>query len=1532
MMKRNSILLKSQEKREKSYHFQLKRCILRIMVSLLFTVLFLSETNAQITVFSADKDKYQAELIAFMQDVDKKSEKDKSKAFIESFPIEWNDPKYTQTHRDWMYKLSNLMLNNKFRPYPQFEAYLDVMAVIAEKSKDLNSFIAWSKTVEKILEKRNSSRKFLDFMDFSMRLYTDNYIYFSSRTNQWKSSNSNFYFEFIDEKEPVLHFPSLTLICYNHNDSSVIYNTSGKYFPFDEKWQGKGGKIDWQRAGFSPDLVYAEIDNYNINLKYAHFTIDTVKFYHKEYFDIPMYGSLSEKVLASQTPEKASYPYFVSFESSYYIENIFKDIDYEGGFTLQGSKFRGSGNDKKKAALMFKREGEVFVKTTANTFIIRKDRILSDRASVAIYWESDSIYHVGLQMKYLNDERTLSLIRLKEGLTQSPFMDTYHKVDMYVEVMSWRMNEPKIDFTMIKGPGNLGQALFESANYYSSMRFDELQGIDMIHPLVFIRNSTRENKSRMLSIQDLMRTMRTDRMNAENQVIRLAKMGFLLYDIENEQVYVKDKVFDYLNAKAGQVDYDVIQFHSQITAQDNATLNLLNFDLKLRGISRVALSDSQRVFIYPTEQEITLKENRDFSFSGRVHAGRFDFHGSNFDFYYDQFKIEMPIIDSMTFKVRSKQPNEYGYFPLVKVKNVIEDLRGNLLIDHPNNKSGLKPFQSYSIFNCFNDPFVYYDSKKILGGAYERDKFYYHMKPFTIDSLNTFEADALKFEGYLNSGGIFPDIEKDIGVMDDYSLGFKTRTPVEGLPMYGGKATFKNNITLSNNGLRGDGVMEFLHSTTESDDFIFYPDRTTTIAKNYQLKEMKGELPNVEAQNVEQVFDPEKSALIIRQTKEPIVMYREEDDSYFEGELMYSTLGLEGDGRMNIKDADIDSRHFIFKDRIFDCDTADFKMKTLDDANLAFETKNYKAHVDYDERKADFKSNGGTSLVNFPLNQYICYMDRFEWYMDKEEIALANELDKQPEGMDNMDLKEIAELDLSGSEFISVHPAQDSLRFFSSQAKYSLKDNIIYATDVKIIKVADAAIYPGDREVTILKKAEMLPLKDAQILANTVTKYHILNKANVNILGRLDYRGNAYYEYVDEMESMQEIFFDEIKVDSSLQTVASGRVADTASFTLSPYFDYAGNVKLQASKEFLYFKGMTRIKHDCFAKDSVRNAWVRFETEINPKDIYIPIGEEIENHDFKKVYAGIYVANDSLQVYSAFLRTWHKYSDTEIISASGFLTYDKESHEYRISTKEKLKQLNLPDKYLSLSVLKCMTRGEGQLSLGANLGQVEMTAFGRVDHHIIPDSTDIRMLMFLDFFFKKECLEMLADDIASYGDLEPVSLTGEIYTKSLGLIFGMEEADKIITELNLYGELEKIPKELQHTMTIADVELTWNSKTKSYITMGKIGIGAIGDKQLNRYVNGAIEIQRHRSGDRFTIYLELSSSHYYYFSYRRGLMEAYSSKDVFNKLITDTDADARRMKVGSGEQSYAYYISTKRRVESFLKKLRNAEMEEEEVE
>ena len=61
-------------------------------------------------------------------------------------------------------------------------------------------------------------------------------------------------------------------------------------------------------------------------------------------------------------------------------------------------------------------------------------------------------------------------------------------------------------------------------------------------------------------------------------------------------------------------------------------------------------------------------------------------------------------------------------------------------------------------------------------------------------------------------------------MMDDYSLGFERETPVEGFPLYGGNAKYNNKIYLSNEGLKGDGVLEYLTSNTTSNEIYFFPD------------------------------------------------------------------------------------------------------------------------------------------------------------------------------------------------------------------------------------------------------------------------------------------------------------------------------------------------------------------------------------------------------------------------------------------------------------------------------------------------------------------------------------------------------------------------------------------------------------------------------------------------------------------------------------------------------------------------------------
>ena len=354
----------------------------------------------------------------------------------------------------------------------------------------------------------------------------------------------------------------------------------------------------------------------------------------------------------------------------------------------------------------------------------------------------------------------------------------------------------------------------------------------------------------------------------------------------------------------------------------------------------------------------------------------------------------------------------------------------------------------------------------------------------------------------------------------------------------------------------------------------------TSKTKEFIVKEVTGSnsIPPVEAQNVKQEWLPYQDQLTTTTTDQAATIY--DKNTKFNGSLVTKPNELNGSGELDFRNAYMTSNLFKFKNRFFDTDTCDFNLKTVESNELALETKNYKGHVDFDKRIGEFKSNGGTSLVNFPINEYICYMDQFDWHMDKDEIDLKNNEVNSAE-VNKMEIKQLADIELAGSEFISIHPGQDSLRFKSSRATYKLNEKIIRAEEVLYIKVADATIFPGDRKVTILRKAEIVPLENAQILANNTTKYHTINNANVNIFGRKSYQANGYYDYIDEMENVQRIFFDKIAVDSAIQTYGQAYISDSINFSLSPFFDYYGNVSLKAPLELLTFKGGTRIKHNC---------------------------------------------------------------------------------------------------------------------------------------------------------------------------------------------------------------------------------------------------------------------------------------------------------------------------------------------------------------
>lgn len=1480
----------------------------------LFGLIFISQNLFAQTLknFTADPVKFTTEMQNFLQETDKKE----GEKIMEAFLPLWKSGRFDAEQQQAIYRTANAMLRKRMKALPDFRNYMLALTSFGNSQQTNQSFNSWQVSLDKLL--LSPTRYFTNFIVTCNNLFRDNSLYVSASTN-WHCDISTYTFDF--DSLPKVVFGKMTLVCLTKGDSSVIRETQGVLYPTRQLFYGSGGKVNWSRGGWDESLVRAELSDYHIDVTGSDFSADSVVFYNSTYFKSPLSGRYFDKVLANISVDNASYPRFVSYLTSLEIKNIVPDINYKGGFSMVGNKMIGSGNAEQNAQLILYRNKKEFCIARAQGFSIRKDRITSDNASVSFYYENDSIFHPGVSFKYIVSDREVSLIRGEEGKSQSPYFDSYHQVDMYFDGLYWKIDNPIIDLKMISGAGE-SKATFESSNYFRKQKFLRMQGLSDSHPLFRVKQFAEVHATKEIYTEDIAKDMKLPVSEVRDMMINLSNSGFVSYNSQEDKSTVKDRLYYYLLANTGKTDYDVLQFESIINALPNASINLLNFDITLRGLAPIIMSDSQNVVIYPKDQEVKLKKNRDFTFAGRVHAGRFDFYGKVFSFDYQNFKINLDNVDSLRLKVESENPSEvdqYGRRKQVAVRSVLENITGDLLIDFQGNKSGLKDYPNYPIFNSKKDSYVYYDRSYIQEGVYNRSEFFFHLDPFTIDSLDNFSRAGLQFEGEFVSAGIFPDFRDILRLQPDLSLGLVRNTETAGWPAYGGKGKFTNIVKLSNEGLHGDGSVDYLTSVSTSSDFVFLPDSMNSNVNSFKnRKEIYKNVafPAVTAGDVYVHWEPKKDVMYIYKKSADMDMF--ETQAQLNGNLQLKPDGMTGDGIMTFAASELESKRFNYKLNEFASDTADFRLTSDNTAALAFSTKNVKASIDFTKRVGDFKSNGGGSYVSFPLNEYICYIDQFKWFMDQKEIEMSSSNQSVEEDSLNTGLS------LTGSEFISVESHQDSLRFKAPLARYSLKDYLIKAEKVALIRTADASVIPDSGKVVVERYAKMRTLKDARIVANTTTKYHTIYNANVDVLGRKKYTGSGDYDYLDENKIKHHFHFDQISVDTTYQTVADGQLSDTVGFPLSPQFLFKGNVHLTASKEYLNFAGYTKPNIQC---EKIGRNWIRFAGDINPSNVSIPVSSPVTDAG-TKLASAIAQTSDSTGIYAAFLMPKQRAGDLEIISADGLLFFDKVTKEYKITTKEKLDKPGSKGNYLSLDDTKCLVFGEGNINFGSDFGQLGFTAVGNVVNNLNNDSTRFDILAALDFFFSEDALKVMTEQITSNTSLAATQDLGRTtYEHGLAELAGKERADKFIAELNLYGNFKKIPEELRHTLFISELKMVWNNTSKTFRSVGPIGISNVDKTSINRRVNGYIEIVHKRSGDALNIYLEPENGQWFFFNYSRGLIQAISSYSTFNEAINKVKPEKRVNKM-KGKLDIEYILSTDRAVKNFLKKMNPPPMEE----
>lgn len=1436
------------------------------------------------------------------------------KAFEKSFESFWYSGDISDAQRDTIYGFSVQMMKRRFLTYPTFYQYLEILPVL---TRNATLFADWHRSAQDVFqeEKNNLAANYIS----SSYQFIIKGVLFEEGSINWAVEKDTF--QFVTGKNPFFRVDDVNLIGYSQTDTSRLLNTSGRFFLNDRFWEGSGGVVTWQRAGFDSIQMNAQIRNYVVDLTKSYYDADSVTFSDTRIFDQPISGKLRDGYVYVFDSTDVWYPRFVS-KKFFELDKLIDNVILKGYLSYRGDRIMIAGKLPRKAAASLVRDDKEILSIFGDLFFIKKNRFFSQSTSVSIYiGENDSIYHPDINFEYNPQKDRLTLTPRSNQNKYIPYSNSLHKMDMFCRDIQWNIKDSILTISDMRGLDKRANAVFESYDYFSKSRFYAIQMFDDRNPLILLNKFMVDNNQKLFHLSHFIDFTEFSEHETDLLMMRLAAEGFVIYDRVNKLVTVKPKLTNYVQAWYGLRDYDVIRFTSQVEGTTNAEINLKTYDLDIKGIPVVHLSDSQRVFIYPTDNRIVMKKNRDFTFSGRLIAGNLELFGQEGYFNYDDFSIALPTVDSLRINLRTNQYAASGELMYRRVNTVLENLDGALQIDRPDNKSGLKVAPEYPILRSEKEASAYYDKYSRFVGVYDRNRFEYHVDPFTIDSLDNFDPETIEFSGFLESS-IFPVINEPLKIQPDFSLGFTSETPEEGYPAYQGKGQYFDLLNLSNMGLRGKGVIDYLASEVEAMNVIFFPDSASGNISSFALAGMTGETeyPTVNVDTAKMRWLQVKDSMIVYEPAAPFAMYQ--DQVNLNGSLALTPEALRGKGVAYYDLAAVNSKEFTFENAAFSAVGSNIDIATLDNKSTAVSLVNYNVDVDVDRKKGNFLSDQTNSTITFPYNQFMSYLNDISWDVSDKILDMRISDINDLSYLDSLNYREIVDEELSGAKFISTNKEQDSLQFFALKGKYDMRQSIIEAEKVKYINVADAAIFPFEERLRIGQGAAIEVLKQAKILTSIENKAHFFDDATVELVSRHEFNGAGTYRFKDGIGEAFEVDFKKLTVEDN-QTVGETRIEQTDPFQLSPYFDYYGDLQLNGGDSLLTFDGYFRINDENCNLDPAY--WVKFTDDVYTPDIHIAVQHPIgDTSKTAPLYASIHYSPSLREIYPLFYRPERIGSDYPLWQLDGEVTYDSHIGVYRIINN--ISSL-LPDTlkpYYEYNQTDCSYNGLASLDFGVLFGRMDVTPHGVFEMDKRGDF-NMQGILGVDFLFAKNALKLMSDSLLKY-DLNRVDPDEKWFEKSAAQILPASELQAALKEVNLYGMLRTVPEPMNQTLFFHDVKFEWNDRVHSFIAAGKLGLGNIGSNVIGRYVNGIIEIQPTPDGGNLNIYIEPEEGLWYYFTYSGTLLEAASSDITFNEKILEVKKSKRYISAKKGKKKYLYDVSGVNLKEFFLQRMEAADI------
>ena len=1119
----------------------------------------------------------------------------------------------------------------------------------------------------------------------------------------------------------VITLKDVSLAFVSNGDSAVLLNTNGDLMLKDGVLVGQGGKFTWATAG-RPD-VFVTLSDYALTTMSPRLQADDVTL---------TYGNGAKPVkgvfeyVSKKKGGPITYPRFMSWQNDVKLPDLGPDLEYRGGLALSGTQVVGASASGQPAQLIVKYNGKPAFKASSrrfdfsnsgsnavadttgqastgngfNTETPSKAFISANSAAFVGYVDADSVTHPSVKFRYDKNQRIAWLDReQRTDYARVPYADSYHKFYILPEVVRWDLPRRKVDFYQV-GAKREVPVRFESFDYFQPQRYSDLTVDYGFHPLQIVANYVSTKKQQTFlegDITDFAKAYKVNPVSLRGALNRMVLEGYLDRDPATNLMRLSRKGALYVLAYAQKRDYDNFQVQSIFSSNDstkNATINLDDKLLTIRGVNQFTLSDSLKIVAYPSDKTLRVGKGRAFTLNGQLKAGTLRYAGRDLKFDYDKFAMSLNKIDSITFSSQklAAQGKDAEMGGDIKYENP-----GTVYLSGADNKSGRIAGKKNTQRLVMPQGMTVYFNQPVRGDRTYTEKVYFKIPAIDNDSLG---KGDIAFVGTFYSDGIFPPFKAELKTMPDNTLGFVHKAPAIGYPVYSTKkgaapsnVKFTGDLTMDKNGLHADGVLNHLTANLTTKGMLFMADSLVASGEKGEIREgLSGKVgaaqvyfPQVQLNNYNLKWWPKADSMVITTQKKNFTFYNATTN--LDGDLVLRSSGLFGNGTLHRKDAEVVSNSIKFNKEGFLANDAQFKV--LSDKVVNGTASVAKPMLLGNDIDVDFNQVKG--IVGLAINKTTSLTDTVQSSLEFPAAAYKTSISK---AQWNINAKTIAmKGDVKTSTFTATAEEQEALTFNGSGALYDVEKMTLNISGVPYVTSADARIYPDKGLVSIKRNGEMMALKNAKLVLDTISLFHRLKNGNIQILSRTRFTGDATYQFATakgdtasikmgsfELKEAPAVASGTLTADTKKAsrgrknaaqpattyfTVARAEVDEDDNLQLAPKMLYKGTVTMQAPQPDLAMDGF--IKPALKKRPDLVGGWIPFKEKVAER-LEIKVDKNLKNEGGQPLVAGIHFRLGNAGLYPTFLSPKEDPKDDDLFTATGIMRYDEKDKVYRIAS------------------------------------------------------------------------------------------------------------------------------------------------------------------------------------------------------------------------------------------------------------------------